>query len=246
MVQTVTVHTRLVHIAAVPVAALIVASLLLLAGWGGPPAGGAVRMAGAVGFPSFALVSAAMAARRGRGRPRRAWAVMTVGLIAVQIAAVVAIYHRYWRGSVEPLSPATALIGFSVLTVIGCVTVLMFPASYPGLARVRMLLDGAIFAAALFVVAWLGLLAGVYSSTTVSYADKLLAIACSVSGVVTVAVLVLARTTTEWRLSMTTLTASLILITATGNVYVYLLPRHAYVIDSPLGFSWWTRACPIG
>jgi hypothetical protein len=68
--QSPTALPRLLSIAAVPTAAFLVFAVWLLAGWGGPSTSGMVHFAGALGFPSFAAASAAVAARRGRGRQR--------------------------------------------------------------------------------------------------------------------------------------------------------------------------------
>ena len=74
-----------------------------------------------------------------------------------------AVYHRIVRGSVLPLYPPAAMIGFLVFPLVACVALLIFPSGYPGVARFRMLLDGAIVGASLFVVAWVTLLRDAYS-----------------------------------------------------------------------------------
>lgn len=141
-----------------------------------------VHSAAGLFFPTFAAVSTAVAARRSGGRERTAWLVMTLGLVALEFGAMTVLFHRYWRGSVYPLYPPAAMVGYLILPFVVCVAVLIFPVGYPGVARVRMVLDGAIVAASLFVVAWVTLLRDVYSSTRVGGVDKLLSIACPVSG----------------------------------------------------------------
>ncbi len=233
---------RPLNIAAAPTATFVVFAVWMSAGWGGPSVMGAVHSAAALGFPSFAAASAALAARRRHGRQRQGWVVMALGLVPLLFGSVAVIYHRFWRGTVEPLYPPVAMIGFIVFPLAACVALLFFPAGSPGVARFRMVLDGTIVGASLFVVAWVAVLRDVYASTgdkKVS-ADEILSIACPVSGVVTVtvAVLVLARASACWRRPLTVLTIGLTLIAASGSAYVYLLTRHVYLFDSYLGFGW--------
>jgi hypothetical protein len=80
---------RLLRIAAVPTAAFLVfAAVWLLDRWGVLSAATGLHVAGGLGFPGFAAVSAAIAARRGRGRQRQAWLVMTLGLVALVFGAM--------------------------------------------------------------------------------------------------------------------------------------------------------------
>jgi diguanylate cyclase (GGDEF)-like protein len=238
--QSPTALPRLLSIAAVPTAAFLMFAVWLLAGWGGPSTSGMVHFAGALGFPSFAAASAAVAARRGRGRQRQAWIVMTVGLVALELGSMASIYHRFWHGSVQPMYPPGAMIAFLVFPLVACVALLVFPAGYSGVARFRMLLDGTIVAASLFVVAWVALLRNAYAPTGVDTVDEVLSIACPVSGVVTVtvAVLVLARAHTRWRQTLTLLTMALTLIALAASAYVYLLARGIFLWDNPLGLGW--------
>ena len=166
--------------------------------------------------------------------------VMLLGLVALEVSAIAVIYHRFWLGSVQPLYPLSGMVGFFVFPLVACIAFVVFPTGYPGLACMRMVLDGAIIAAALFVVAWVMLLRDVYSSTKLGGVEQFLSIACPVSGVVTVtlAVLVLSRTTSRWRPTLSLLTMGLTLIAASGGAYVFLLARHVYLFDSPLGLGW--------
>ena len=231
---------RLLRIAAVPTAAFLLFAVWFAAGWGGSSAINAMRFAGALGFPAFAAVSAAVAARRGRGRQRQAWLVMTIGLVALEFGSITVQYHRIVRGSVVPLYPPAAMVGFLIFPLVACVALLVFPSGYPGVARFRMLLDGAIVGASLFVVAWVTLLRDVYSETGVSRLDEFLSIACPIAGVVTVtvAILGLARANAHWRQTMTVLTIGLILIAAAGGAYVFSLARHNYLADSAWNLEW--------
>jgi diguanylate cyclase len=238
--QTPAAVPRLLHIAAVPTAAFLVFAVWLLSGWGGPSTIRAVHVVGALGFPLFAVVSTAVAARRGYGRQRLAWTVMTVGLVGLELSGIAVVYHRFLRGNVHTVYPMSGMVGFLAFPLVACVAFVVFPAGYPGLARLRMVLDGAIVAGALFVVAWVTLLRDVYSPTGVSGVDQFISIACPASGIVTVTltVLALARAPTPWRPSMALMMMGLILIAASGSAYVYLFARQIFLWDSPLGLGW--------
>src|ERR1700722_14150074 len=110
--QSPTALARIFRIAAVPPAAFLAFAIWWLAGWGGQSTMRVLIVVGGLGFPSFAAVSAGLAARRTRGRQRRAWVYMTVGLGAWTFSELVVIYHHVWIGSVHPLYPSVANAGF--------------------------------------------------------------------------------------------------------------------------------------
>jgi diguanylate cyclase (GGDEF)-like protein len=224
--------------AAVPAAAFVTFTIWLLAGWGGPSAMRLVVFVGALGPSVFAAVSAAVAARRNRSRLRQAWALMTVGLTAWAFSEIAVLYHRFWRGSVLPLYPSAANVGFLLCPVAACVAMLVFPAGYPGGARLRMALDGAIVAASLFVVAWVVVLRQTYAPTDVNRALLPLIYPASEVMTITVAVLVLARAHARWRMTITLLAVGMTLIAVSGSAYAYLLARNTYAFESRFGLGW--------
>src|SRR3984957_19854429 len=240
MARSPTAFQRLLRIAAAPTAAFLVFAVWFAVGRGDSSAMNALRFAGGLGFPAFAAVSAAVAARRGHGRQRQAWLVMTFGLVALEFGSITVLYHPIVRGSVVPLYPPAEMVGFLIFPLVACVALLVFPSGYPGVARFRMLLDGAIVGASLFVVAWVTLLRDEYAATGVSRLDEFLSIASPIAGVVTVtvAILGLARANAHWRQTMTVLTIGLTLIAAAGGAYVFSLARHSYLADSVWNLEW--------
>ena len=241
MAQSPTALPRLLRIAAAPaVAFLAFAVVWLLDRWGILRAQAVLQIAGGLGFPGFAAVSAAIAARRGHGRQRQAWLVMTFGLVALLFGAMTVLYHRFVRGSALPLYPPAAMIEFLLFPTVACVALLIFPSGYSGVSRFRMLLDGAIVGASLFVVAWMTLLRDAYPTAGVSRLDEFLSIACPIGGVVTVTVgvLGLARANAYWRQTLAVLTLGLSVMAAAGGAYVFLLARHIYLFDTSLGLGW--------
>jgi diguanylate cyclase len=233
---------RRVRVAVVTTALFTMFTIWFLAGWGGPPVVNFMRDAGTLGFPAFPAVCAAIAARRSRGRQRQGWLVMTLGLVALEFGAIAVLYDQL-RGGVLPLYPPTATVGFLIFPLVACVALLVFPSGSPGVVRFRILLDGAIVGAALFVVAWVTLLRGVYSATGVSRIDEALSISGPIAGIVTVtvAILGLARANAHWRQTFAVLTAGLTLIAAAGGAYVYSLVQHSHLAGSA-----WTLEWPAG
>jgi diguanylate cyclase len=243
-----TAFRRLLRIAAVPTVVFGVFAIWLLAGWGGQSGMRVVIVVGSLGPSLFAAVSTATAARRTRGRQRQAWVLMTVGLTAWTFSEIVVLYHRLWRGSLHPLFPAAANVGFLLFPAAACIAMLVFPAGYPGGARFRMALDGAIVAASLFVVAWVGVLRETYAATPATNPTASFALTYPALEVmtVTVAVLVLARAHARWRMTMGLLTLGLTLIAASGCAYAYLLARNTYAFESPVGLGWLAGLLLVG
>jgi diguanylate cyclase (GGDEF)-like protein len=173
---------------------------------------------------------------------------MTVGLAAWTFSELVVVYHRVWLGSLHPLYPSVANAGFLVFPVAACVAMLVLPAGYPGGSWLRMVLDGAIVAAALFVVSWVVVLRQAYAATGVKNSAAIVSLAYPVSEVVTVtvAVLVLARAHARWRVTVTLLTVGLTLIAASGSAYEYLFARNNYAFDNPVGLGWSAGVVIVG
>jgi diguanylate cyclase (GGDEF)-like protein len=236
------------HVAAVPLAVFLGFAIWWIAGWGGQSTMRVLIVVGGLGFPSFAAVSAGLAARRTHGRQRRAWVYMAIGLAAWTFSELVVVYHRVWIGNVHPLYPSVANAGFLLFPVAACTAMLVLPAGYPGGNWFRMVLDGAIVATALFVVAWVVVLRQAYAATEVKNSAAIVSLAYPVSEVVTVtvAVLVLARAHARWRVTVSLLTGGLTLIAASGAAYEYLFAHNNYAFDNPVGLGWSAGVVIVG
>jgi diguanylate cyclase len=236
------------HVAAVPLAVFLGFAIWWIAGWGGQSTMRVLIVVGGLGFPSFAAVSAGLAARRTHGRQRRAWVYMAIGLAAWTFSELVVVYHRVWIGNVHPLYPSVANAGFLLFPVAACTAMLVLPAGYPGGNWFRILLDGAIVAAAIFVVSWVVVLRQAYAAAGVKNSAAIVSLAYPVSEVVTVtvAVLVLARAHARWRVTVSLLTGGLTLIAASGAAYEYLFAHNNYAFDNPVGLGWSAGVVIVG
>jgi diguanylate cyclase len=239
---------RVFHVVAIPTAAFLAFVTWWLAGWGGPSTMRALLVIGGLGFPLFAAVSTGLAARRTGGRTRRAWVFMTVGMGAWAFGELVVVYHRVWIGNAHPLYPSVANAGFLLFPVAACVAMLVLPAGCPGGNWIRMVLDGAIVATALFVVSWVVVLRHAYTATGRINTVAIVSLAYPVSEVVTVtvAVLVLARAHARWRVTVALLTTGLTVIAASGAAYEYLFARNDYSFDNPVGLGWSAGVVMVG
>jgi diguanylate cyclase (GGDEF)-like protein len=239
---------RLFRIAAVPTAAYLVLAVWLLAGWGGPSTMAVVDATGSLGFPIFAAVCVGRAARRSRGRQRRAWLYLAIGLVSWSISELLVVYYRYQLGGIEPVIPTSMNAGFLLYPVAACVAMLVFPAGYTGRGRLRMAMDGAIVAASLFVVAWVTVLRQTYATTLLKSSAAVVSLAYPVLEIMalTVALLVFARAHPGLRLTVGLLTAGLTMVAISGCAYVYLLARNSYAFESPWGLGWPAGLATLG
>src|ERR1700749_5142398 len=91
-----TALARLLRIAAVPSAAFLAFTIWWLAGCCGQSTMRVLIVVGGLGFPSFAAVSAGLAARRSRGRHWRVVAVMAGCLGGWAVSELLVMYLPVW------------------------------------------------------------------------------------------------------------------------------------------------------
>ena len=220
-------------------AAFVVIGVWLLAGWGGVETTRAVSDVGCVAFGLFALTCAGVAACSGRGRDRAAWICLTIGLAGWFVGDAIWGHYEQW-GRVNGPIPSVADGAYLVFPVAACLALVVFPIGYRGQSQTRLVLDGLIVAGSLFLVSWVSVLHTVFSAHRVSHFALGLALAYPASDLVliTVAVLVLARTHTGQRATMTVLTAGIALIALSDSAFVYLIAHNHYVSGSPIDLGW--------
>ena len=176
---------------------------------------------------SFVLVStaatlSALAARSARGRLRAAWTAMSVGLLGWAVGDAIWGYHELVLH--ESPFPSLADAAYLILPVGACVAMLLFPTTYSGRSRSRMLLDSVIVAAALFVVFWLIVLRPVYEAGAESQFGLVVSLAYLVSDLVvlTIAAYVAVGAGSYQRLPLTLLAAAMTSIALADSAYAYL------------------------
>src|ERR1700754_1094968 len=122
--------------------------------WGGPFTTRAVDDIGSLVGILFATGCAGWAAWSARGRIRRGWLAMTAGLLGWAVGE--GIWGFYELGLRYEQAPYPSLAdAFYLLYPVGAaVAVVFLSTGTSGRSRVRLILDGLIVAASLFVVAW--------------------------------------------------------------------------------------------
>jgi diguanylate cyclase len=216
-----------------------------IAGWGGPRVMDAVQDLGLLGFASFATVCAGLAARKARGRQRRAWVFLTVGAGGWMIALVMSIYDEVGSGIDE--APFPWVFGY-LLPIAGCVALVSFPVGYEGQSQARLVLDALIVEGSVFIVAWAVVLDRVYAETRANHVTLSLSLALAVAATATftAAVLVLARARTRQRLTLRLLTAGLALMAVSDAASVGLIAHRAYARADLLAVGWAVAMLLVG
>jgi diguanylate cyclase len=205
----------------------------------------AVQDLGLLGFASFATVCAGLAARKARGRQRRAWVFLTVGAGGWMIALVMSIYDEVGSGIDE--APFPWVFGY-LLPIAGCVALVSFPVGYEGQSQARLVLDALIVEGSVFIVAWAVVLDRVYAETRANHVTLSLSLALAVAATATftAAVLVLARARTRQRLTLRLLTAGLALMAVSDAASVGLIAHRAYARADLLAVGWAVAMLLVG
>jgi diguanylate cyclase (GGDEF)-like protein len=215
------------------------------AGWGGPRVADACRALGLLIFAVFATVCAGLAARTARGRQRRAWVFLTIGLAGEIVALTMSGYYVLGQGVDKPALPLPLLFAF-LLPAVGCLALVSFPVGYEGLSQARLFLDALIVEGSTFLVAWVVVLDRVYDENRAKHTALSLSVALALAAMATftTAVLVLARARTRQRLTLTLLTAGLALMAASDTGLVVFIAGHKG-IDLPVA-GWAVALLTLG
>ncbi len=213
--------------AALPAAAGAGFAAWRIGGWGGPWVTRAVNDLGLSGFATFAAVSAGLAARKARGRQRRAWVFLATGVWGWVIGVVTWTYYGLSRGMDAAPFSSPIIVGF-LLPIAGCAALVSFPVGYEGQSQARLVFDGLIVAGSLFLVAWAVVLNRVYAVDRADSAVLSYSLAHAAADIVTltVAILVLARARTRQRLTLTLLTGGLALMAVSSTAFVGTVASH--------------------
>jgi diguanylate cyclase (GGDEF)-like protein len=215
------------------------------AGLGGPRVTDGCRAIGLLIFAVFATVCAGLAAGKARGRQRRAWVFLTIGLAGEIVALAMSTHYVVERGIDEAPFPLPSVFGF-LLPAVGCVALVSFPVGYEGLSQARLLLDALIVEGSTFLVAWVVVLDRVYAETRANRVALSFSVALALAAMATftTAVLVLARARTRQRVTLTLLTAGLALMAASDTGLVVFIASHRG-IDFPVA-GWAVALLTLG
>ncbi len=184
-----------------------------------------------------AITFSVLAVRSLDGRRRLAWLAITVGLIGWGIGQAVWAYYDLVLHEVP--FPSVADAGYLLLPLSGCAALLLAPVD-SGVSRARLLLDGFIVAASLFLVSWVLILHEMYVSDQAGRVRLVISVVYALADilVLTVAAVVLVRAGSDRRLSLTLATAGVACFALSDSAFVYLINHDAYASGSLIDIGW--------
>jgi diguanylate cyclase (GGDEF)-like protein len=206
----------------------VIFSTWFVVGWDDEPTISIVTNVGTVLFAVFAAVCAGLAARSTTGRKRLAWACIGVGLTGWVGGSLMWSYYEL-VADVAPF-PSLADAGFLMFPVGVCLGLAVYPVGRVGHSRARLVLDGVIAAAALFQISWVTVLRDVYEAGGTSTFSFALSLSYPIGDlvVITVAVLIQARTRSGQRRTLTLLTLGVIVMALSDSLFAYLTAHELY------------------
>lgn len=187
---------------------------------------------------STAVVLSALATRSAQGRLRAAWAALTVGLLGWAVGDAIWAYHELVLG--EFPFPSAADAAYLLLPVGACAAMLLFPTARSAQSQIRLVLDGVIVAASLFLVSWLTVLRSVFDAGAETRLGLAVSLAYPVSDLVvlTVAAYVLIRAGSYERRSLILFTLGMACIAVSDTLFVYLSAKDQYSSGDPIDIGW--------
>uniref|UniRef100_A0A5Q5BJ25 Diguanylate cyclase/phosphodiesterase n=2 Tax=unclassified Mycobacterium TaxID=2642494 RepID=A0A5Q5BJ25_MYCSS len=201
------------------------------------PGAAAADNVGVAVFAGYAVVCAVLAARAASGRMRNVWVCFAVAFGGWTAGEVLFGYQDLVLG--HTTFPSAADFGFILCPIFSCLALVQWPGGVAGRYRVRLLLDGLVFALSLFLLAWVLVLRGVYESFRDDKVALGLALAYPLLDLMVLAVagLVLVRAVT-WRLPLVLLTASVVLLTVSDIAFAWLTTQGTYAAVFPIDVGW--------
>ncbi|MEP6696918.1 MAG: EAL domain-containing protein [Pseudonocardiales bacterium] len=221
---------------------LVVFGLALQQRWGGASATTVVDDVGELAFAWATAAITFVTCRRSAGRRRRSWAAVTIALAAWGAGELVWSYNDLVADRAS-LFPSWADAGYLVFPVAAMVALWCYPGAGSGThARTRLVLDGAIAAASLLVLSWVTTLGAVLHAG----GDSAFAFAVSLSyplsdlALLTVAILVLARSAARRRLPLALMSLGMVAMAVSDSAFTYLQAKGSY--KNPLTDLGWPVA----
>ncbi|BBY66351.1 GGDEF-domain containing protein [Mycolicibacterium helvum] len=173
-----------------------------------------------------AVVAATSTARSARGRVRLAWVILATGLTSFTLGAV--LWRVYKLVNYKHPYPSLADAAYLVLPIATAIALLLLSSGLSRTSRTRLILDGLIVAGSFTIVGWAVVLDKLWNSAP---KDRL-HVAVSVSypvldaAVLTIGVLVVARSQRGQRLTLILLTLGILGIAISDGAFVYLMATY--------------------
>ena len=227
----------LLFIAGVYFSVLTVVEFWLWQRWGGSFATRAVDDISSLSGILFAALCSAWAARSARGRVRHGWRAMTAGLLGWAIGEVIWSYYELVLGYEQSPYPSLADAFYLLYPVRAGVAVVLLSTSTTGRSRIRLVLDGLIVAASLFVVSWISVIENVFRAGGESHLAVAVSLAYPVADVVIITI-AWASAVVAYRPSMGLLVAGLIIVALSDSVFSGLAAVNDYYTGNLIDLGW--------
>ncbi|MUL77321.1 bifunctional diguanylate cyclase/phosphodiesterase [Mycolicibacterium sp. CBMA 226] len=176
-------------------------------------------------FSGFACLVAVAAYRANRGRRRRIWLPLAIGMAGWVVGNLILLYHHAVLGAPPPF-PSVADAAFLLLP---CTVVIasIWAVRADRMSALRPLLDGVIIASALFLVCWVLVLEDLFASTNSSWVVTAVSVAFPISDVVmvTLAVLTVSSTVPGGRQAIVLVCTGLIIVAVADSIWIYVLAQ---------------------
>ncbi|MCW2514612.1 MAG: GGDEF-domain containing protein [Mycobacterium sp.] len=216
---------------AVSTAAFVVFAAWLLLDSTGSTGTPIVSAVGSVLSAAFAVICVLIAARRGHGRQRVSWTCFGVGLAGPVVGNTIWGYHLIVLKEWPPF-PSAADAFYLLLPLSTCVAAVFAPLA--GIrAGIRVLLDGILVTASIFLIAWSVGLHAVYEDGSERGLSFVLSVAYPIADfvMVTMIAILLLRSPQGRRLSPAILLAAMVCNWITDSGYGYLVANPVQTRD---------------
>jgi hypothetical protein len=162
---------------------------------------------------------------------------MTVGLLGWAVGEVIWSYYELVRGDEQAPYPSLGDAFYLLYPVGAGVAVVLLSTGNSGRSRIRLILDGVIIAASLFVVSWVSVLESVFHAGGSSHLALAMSLAYPVADVVVITI-AWAGAVVAYRPSMGLLIAGLIIVALSDSVFAALTAVNDYYTGNLIDLGW--------
>ncbi|HYF45880.1 MAG TPA: GGDEF domain-containing protein, partial [Acidimicrobiales bacterium] len=170
----------------------------------------------------FAAAFACLGAARRRTAARRSWQLLTGCALSWGVGQTIWSYHESIAQTDQQPFPSLADVGYVLAVPLLILALLAFPTAAHPAGRLRSLIDGLIIACAVLGMSWAFVIAPVVSASQSAFATAV-ALSYPVGDVVAlvVALAVLARASSEWRPTLTTIVLAVTALAVADSAFAY-------------------------
>lgn len=226
------------RIGAVATVATLAFCVWLLGGWGSADFRIAFEDNVFVVLSLFATGCAGYSAWRSSRRWRISLSFITIGLAGWTVGSVLWAYYEWWLR--ESPFPSPADIAYLLFPLCVCIGLIVAPVGASGYTFTRLVLDGFILTAALFQIGWLTVLGGLFDADGASHFALGLSLVYPIIDflALTVAMLLLGRVGSPYRVALTMLTTGLALMTVADSIFAYMNSHNDHRLTAYSSVAW--------